>query len=209
MSNLWGLVPLLGVGWAYADYGRAAELLWACNVAAALLGVGLLAGSPRAVWTGTVGLLAALPVWLCWALAGQDEGWHALITHLVSPGLGLWALRRIPRPPDLVAVSVLGLVGWGALTRLVTPAELDVNLVFQPLWVQGLALLVAVASLAAVARGLEPSETEAGGEALMRALDLGDTRRRHAFFAHFERAARRGPGDKRALKALLAQLRER
>jgi hypothetical protein len=212
MYRLWGLIPLMGVAWAAWDYARAGvlpELLWVCNAAAALVGAGWLAGSPRAVWTGTVGLVVALPLWLPWALSGRDEGWHALITHLVSPGLGLLALRRMARPADLVSGALLGLAGWVALSRLLTPRELDVNLAFQPLPVLLLALLGAGLALAGAAWVLQRLAPRPPADPLMLALDLGDARRQRAFFAHFDRAARRGPGDKRALKALLARIGER
>lgn len=194
----WGLAPLVGVAWAAADYTRASDLLWGCNMAALVLGAGLLARSELAIHVGATAGLAALIPWAVWVATVGDEGGHAILTHVAGPALGVVAARRVPRPDGAVLVLIGGLVGLIALGRA---AGISANAAQEPL--PTLVLLVALASglVVVASRALD-----APLPGLAAALRLTPAQER-AFVDHLARKAARGPGAKAALRALVERAR--
>lgn len=208
VGRLAGLISIGGVAWAAWDYAHDSsllQLLWACNVAALVLGVGLLADNSRAIWSGTVLLVAAAPLWVVWVLTHGDNGIHALVTHVVSPALGLWVIRTRPVPPRILPGIAGALIALTLFSRTLAP-EGDVNFSSHP-WPVLCAVLAAEISaswgvmllLARLAPAVPLPRPPA-------ALGVSPYRQQ-AFVAHLARASRRGPGEKEALKGLLARYR--
>lgn len=197
-------VPLAGLAWAAVDHAAAGTLpalLWSCDAAALALAVGLASGVPRALWVGEVVLVAAAPAWLVSVATGGETGWHGVVVHVLAPVAGAVAIRRTACPADVVPVAFVGLAALTALSRAVTPPALDVNAAHQApatLAALGLAALAALAVAHAGLRRLAPAP-----DALADAIGPHPER----FRAHLARKAARGPGDKAALKALLARWR--
>ena len=101
VGNLWrltGLLPIIFFAlkvWQYAPAGQAAQLLWFCNISNLVLGLAIFALSGDAIFVTTALLLIGLPIWL-FDVAVQG-GFHAfsILTHVVSPALGLYLCRRL------------------------------------------------------------------------------------------------------------------
>src|SRR5207249_1214343 len=74
----------LGVHALTKGPGRIAEMLWACHVASALIGVGLLTGRRAAYATGTLFLVSmGLPAYAIDLLAGARTTVTAVVAHAV------------------------------------------------------------------------------------------------------------------------------
>jgi hypothetical protein len=105
------------------------SVLWACTMASALIGVGLIARRPRPVAIGILWLAVGIPAWLLDLAAGGELLLTSILTHVGAPAAGLAGLRRLgglPRHSWLAAALALGALH--ALCRFVTvPAE-NVNL---------------------------------------------------------------------------------
>lgn len=133
-SRLFGLVSL-GFFAAHAGRhvlaGRAPDVLWMCTLAALLVGIGGIARRPRAVAIGVSWLAFGAPLWLLDVCGGGELFVTSILTHLGSLGLGLGILFRTGYPRRsylrafLLSLAVLG------VSRLVTPAAANVNLVFR------------------------------------------------------------------------------
>jgi hypothetical protein len=114
--------------------GLAQEMLWACHVASALIGLGLLVGSISLVAVGTMFHLAmGLPAYLLdWLVSGETTA-TSVAAHTVPPVSGLIALRLAREWPRSVPFAAGGLFVVSALvSRLLTTPALNVNLAFAP-----------------------------------------------------------------------------
>jgi hypothetical protein len=72
-----------------------------------------------------------VPLWLLDLASGGELMPSSLLTHVVSPTFAILALMRVGWPPSAwwkAATSLASLLG---LTRLVTPAQANVNLAFR------------------------------------------------------------------------------
>lgn len=131
--RLLGLLPLAILGLAVAvnlHDGTPSTILWICNVCNGLLGVSLLLAWPRGIWIATLWLLAGLPLWLLDGFLTSRFEVHSFFTHFVTPALGLYALRRVPRPRHLWWQAVLFGIGLQLVSRALTPPSENVNLAF-------------------------------------------------------------------------------
>lgn len=70
------------------------EIFWACHMATLWLALGLLLGRRTWVEAATLFHLAAgLPGWLTDWIVGGETTWSSVVSHVLTPLTGLWALR--------------------------------------------------------------------------------------------------------------------
>ena len=111
-------------------HGRPQELLWACHLGAALVGVGLLCSSATMNGIGLLFLLMGTPLWLM-DLAGGGEFYPtSCFTHLGGLAIGLYGARRLGLPSGAWWKTVAALVTLILICRLVTPPPANVNVAF-------------------------------------------------------------------------------
>jgi hypothetical protein len=110
--------------------------LWACNVATILVGVGLLAPSPRANAIGLLWLSVGLPLWLIDLAFGSPFLATSSLIHLPPLAIGAFGARRLGVPRGVVWQAFAALAALQLVCRLVTPPAENVNMVFamEPSW---------------------------------------------------------------------------
>jgi hypothetical protein len=106
------------------------DLLWACHLGAALVGVGLLAASALLNGIGTLFLGLGTPLWVLDLLGGGEFLPSSCLTHLGGLAIGLYGIRRlgIPRATWWMTTAALGALI--VTCRLVTPPRANVNVAF-------------------------------------------------------------------------------
>src|SRR5579871_4400833 len=110
--------------------GHPEDLLWACHLGAALIGVGILA---RAATLNGIGLLFVAfgtPLWLLYLSSGGEFLPTSLLTHVGGLVIGLFGVRRLGMPAGVWWRAVTALAGLILLCRLITPAQANVNVAF-------------------------------------------------------------------------------
>jgi hypothetical protein len=110
------------------------ELLWNCPVAVGLMGVGILFGQVRLAAAGFLLITAVgVPAYTVLLLANpRDTTLLSAVLHFAGPVLGAIALwdQGLPKWTSLWAFAVL--LALIPLSRLVTPAALNVNMAYGP-----------------------------------------------------------------------------
>jgi hypothetical protein len=112
-------------------HDRPGNLLWACHVAVALVGLGALVRWPAAVAVGTLVLAVGLPMWAIDVAIGGEFFWTSVLTHFGGLGAGVIALRRLGGLPSRAwwcAMLVVALLI--AVSRLTTAPWENVNLAY-------------------------------------------------------------------------------
>jgi hypothetical protein len=130
-----GWIPLAFLAWALYDFVQTDTLpdfLWMCNVANAILGVGLLLESPRLIWVATLALILGSPLWFWDAILGAHVHPHSFFTHVVSAVMGVWLLRREPKVPRAWLATLAVGVGLQVISHFATPREMNVNVSHAP-----------------------------------------------------------------------------
>lgn len=129
------------------------HLLWLCNVAAVVVGAGLLLARPLLNAIGLSWLIVGDPLWLADLARGGELLPTSLLTHGAGLVLGFVGLRRLGLPRGTWWRAVVAGMVLLAVTRAVTPAAADVNLVYT-LWPPAAtALRWALATVALVVPG--------------------------------------------------------
>lgn len=135
-----GFIPLFAA--AYTSYisfseGKAAEILWLCNVCNFTLALGLFAKNSMLIRISTLWLIIGTPLWI---LDNFQRGIyftaHAFVIHVVGALVGIFALKYITHSPNIwIKAAVFGLF-LTLLSRFVAPPELNINMsanVYAPL----------------------------------------------------------------------------
>jgi hypothetical protein len=137
----------------HAIFRQPEHLLWLCNVAAVIVGAGLLLGRPMLNAIGVLWLIVGDPLWLIDLIRGGELLPTSLLTHAAGLVLGLVGLRRLGLPRGAWWRAVLAGLVLLAVTRAITPAAADVNLVYTVWPTEGTAVRATVATLALVVPG--------------------------------------------------------
>lgn len=130
LPRLFGALPIAFFAVTLASHARddsAWTLLWMCNLCNLVLAAGLLLRRQRLIWLATIWLILGFPLWIWNTFLNNDFHLHSLFTHAVAPVMGLWAMRGQPALRGTWALAVLFGVAVQTLCRLVTPAELNIN----------------------------------------------------------------------------------
>ncbi len=109
---------------------RAPEAFWICTLASIWIGVGGLLSSPALIAVGVSWVVYGTPLWLLDLLTGGELLPSSLLTHVLAPGLGLFALARMGWPPGTWWRAFAAALVALALSRAFLPREKNVNLVF-------------------------------------------------------------------------------
>lgn len=129
-----GLLPLVFFGLKLQQYtaeGKPEQIFWFCNISNLLLAVALLARRGEGVFISTVLLLTGIPVWVLDFLVHQDFHFVSLLTHVVSPTIGVAALFSLTwSRAAIVAVPVYYIVLQLA-ARFFTDPETNINVAFE------------------------------------------------------------------------------
>lgn len=132
---LGGLACFCYAAQAGYHYGVGAtwNALWAWDVAALIIGVGIIGGFARLNGAGLLIATLGLPFWGLQLLAGDPFVPTSLLTHLLAPALAVAAVRwlGVPRISASTAFVVVALLTAMALYG--SPAEANVNLAHKPL----------------------------------------------------------------------------
>lgn len=110
--------------------GRFYNAFWLCHMAAVVLGVGLMAGSPVLTGIGVLWLLVGVPLWFVDLAMGGDFTWTSLLTHLGSAVSGATAILAFGMPRQVWWIALLGVGCLYLLCRAATPPAANVNLAF-------------------------------------------------------------------------------
>jgi hypothetical protein len=104
------------------------NLLWACNLGALAVGIGLLMGSPTLNAIGTYWLVPGLPLWIYDLAKGGEFFWTSLLTHAGGLGVGFYGLRRLGLPRGAWWKATTALGALVVLCRVATPPKQNINL---------------------------------------------------------------------------------
>jgi putative flavoprotein involved in K+ transport len=107
-----------------------ASMLWCCNVATALIALGLAAGSPRLNALGFLWFTIGIPCWVIDELHGGHYHWTTWLTHVGGLALGAVGVRTLGMPRGSWWRAMLGLIALQQFSKLVTPASENVNLAY-------------------------------------------------------------------------------
>jgi hypothetical protein len=110
--------------------GHPENVLWACHLAAAVVGVGLLGGWPTCVAVGVTWLAVGVPLWLIDVATGGEFTPTSVLTHLGGLVVGLIGLWQLGMPAGVWWKALLGLAALQQLCRWVTLPEENVNVAF-------------------------------------------------------------------------------
>lgn len=106
--------------------------LWVCNVATAIVGIGLLIPSATVNAVGTFWLTVGLPFWILDLTLRTAFLPSTLLPHLGGIVIGYLGLRRLGLPTTTWWISVVGLGGLVLVSRAVTRPSQNVNLAYGP-----------------------------------------------------------------------------
>lgn len=106
------------------------DLLWACHLGAAFVGVGLLASSALLNGIGTLFLCLGTPLWILDLLEGGEFLPSSCLTHLGGLAIGLYGVRRLGMPRATWWMTTAALVALIVICRFVTSPSANVNVAF-------------------------------------------------------------------------------
>lgn len=130
-------VPLLGIlsliffaihGLGYVRSGQFEQLLWACDLAAALVGISLIIGLPTVNGIAVMWLAFGFPSWTIDCLTGGEFIPSSVLIHFGSLVVGLLGVRRIGLPAGTWWKAVLAAFALHLLCRWVTSPEANINI---------------------------------------------------------------------------------
>lgn len=111
-------------------HGRPEELLWACHLGAALVGIGLLCSSIAMNGIGTLFLCVGMPLWVMYLAGGGEFYPTSCFPHLGGLAIGLYGIRRLGVASGIWWKAVVAFIALILVCRLVTPARANVNVAF-------------------------------------------------------------------------------
>lgn len=126
-----GLAALLGTAIHYTYHlyhQRPWDLLWACHVAALLIGVGCLFDWPPCVGVGVLWLVVGVPMWLLDLATGGELTPTSLLTHVGGLTVGLIYIGNRGMPSGAWWQAILAMAALQLVCRWTTPADANVNL---------------------------------------------------------------------------------
>jgi hypothetical protein len=128
-----GFAALAGVAihFAYHLYHqRPWDLLWACHIAALLVGIGTVLDWPSAVGIGLLWLVIGVPLWLLDLALGGELTPTSILTHAGGMIVGLIYIGSRGMPAGAWWQASAALIAMQQLCRWATPAAENVNVAF-------------------------------------------------------------------------------
>lgn len=111
--------------------GTPYDLFWACNVATLLVAGASFSGRAALATIATSWLAFGTPIWLLDLATGASMIRTSVFPHFGGLVLGILAVRRLGWPRGAWRASVAASAVLLVLTRLLTPAALNVNVAFR------------------------------------------------------------------------------
>ena len=111
-------------------HGRPEDVLWACHLGAFIVGIGLLVPSPAVNAIGTFWLCYGTPLWLVDLATGGEFFPTSIFTHVIALGIGILGCIKLGVPKNVWWKAIIAAVALILISRLVTPAQANVNLAF-------------------------------------------------------------------------------
>jgi len=115
---------------AHLTRGEPQDLLWACHVAAVLVGFGLVTGSATLNAIGLLWSCFGTPLWILDLATGGEWIPTALLTHAAAIAFGLTGVQRLGMPRGAALTALAAYLPLWAITRAVTPPWANVNVAF-------------------------------------------------------------------------------
>ena len=106
------------------------DLLWACHLGAAIVGIGLLISSSTLNGIGTLFLCLGTPLWLTELAGGGAFYPTSCFTHIGGLAIGLYSARRLGIPGGTWWKAIVALIALILICRLVTPPQSNINVAF-------------------------------------------------------------------------------
>jgi hypothetical protein len=129
--RLAGLFPLVFFIAQAAHYWRIDEvghMLWMCNIGNLLLAIGLFLNNARLIRVAVIWMFPGLMVWFAYVVLAWGVFLSSTLAHVGGLIVGIFAIRRV----GMDRAGWRYALGWYLLvqflSRLVTPANLNVNL---------------------------------------------------------------------------------
>jgi len=107
------------------------HLLWACNVSLLLIAAGFALNQPRLNAIGFTWIVYGTPIWLVDVAAGNPQLWTSWITHFGGIAIAAWGMKTLGVPRGTWWLAPAAFLPLLALTRLVSPPALNINLAFR------------------------------------------------------------------------------
>ena len=119
------------VHWGYhLWHGHPANGLWACHLAALVVGIGLLLGSPATLAVGVLWLAIGVPLWIVDVATGGEFTPTSLLTHVGGSIVGIIGLWQLGMPEQAWWKALLALAILQQVCRWITPPKENVNVAF-------------------------------------------------------------------------------
>ena len=125
-----GVLPLAFFFAQAVHYWKINELgnmLWMCNIGNLLLAIGLFLSQPLLIRVAVIWLIPGLVVWFLYVALAWGLNLSSTLAHVGGIVVGLVAIRKVRMDRSAWAYAL----GWyfviQLLSRLVTPAEMNVN----------------------------------------------------------------------------------
>jgi hypothetical protein len=112
-------------------FGNMSNALWACHVASLLIGIGALANVRDVSAIGVLWLTIGIPMWFIHLVTGGDFIPTSVLTHGGGAIVGGAVMRHQRWPIGAWWKAAIALAAWMAITRCITPRDLNVNLAFR------------------------------------------------------------------------------
>jgi hypothetical protein len=140
--RLLGLLPLsffMAQALHYWQIDQRGHLLWMCNVGNLLLAAGLFLDQPLMIRVAVIWSVPGFVVWLRYVVVDwfhyERLDWSAVISgtlaHIGGLAVGLIVMRRVRADRQAWAYAVIWYLAIQLISRLVTPAALNVNVSHQ------------------------------------------------------------------------------
>ncbi len=135
VRRLWVYAALAAFAAIVHDGGHvlndtAHDVLWMCNVAPVLLAVGSSIKNATLVAVATLWLGYGTPMWLLDLATGSPLIPTSVLPHVLCPVLGVLAARELGVPKRAWLRATAALAVLMLFTRVLTPPEPNVNLVY-------------------------------------------------------------------------------
>ena len=128
--RLMGLLPLAFFAVQaihYWRFGGMGHLLWMCNAGNVLLGIGLLLSHRELIRAAAIWTIPGLVVWIIYVLLPSGFYFSTTLAHAGGFIVGMMALRRVGMDRTAWIYAFAWFLFTQLAARLVTPAELNVN----------------------------------------------------------------------------------
>lgn len=114
--------------WRLSDPGELSHMLWPCNIGNLLLAIGIFTNRAPLIRVATLWMIPGLVVWFLYVVLTWGVFLTSTLVHLGGVTVAIMAVRRVGMDRDSWLYAFGGYLFLQLLSRLITPASLNVNL---------------------------------------------------------------------------------